>query len=313
MSNITNTKLYHYLDRFQEQSPITADVFITNYCNLQCPVCTYGRWDLDTKKTHMEIEDFKKNARRLIELGVKGIILTGGGEPTIHPQFEDIAKWLESNNIHYGINTNGSVFRRCKPDYIKISLDGYDRGSYKELKGTDKYDEVIENIRKYCDWKKHNATKTTIGIQKIVSDESEIIKFYEEHKSLDFDYMVFRPIESIEGLYYTGKSEEINRCIKTIESIDDERVVANYKWEKTNKTFVKCSSNWAQIAVDENGKVIYCCHKPYEIVGDLHDEDILEKKRRYKTNMSMCDVPCRLTAPNEAIEIMKNEKNIEFI
>lgn len=313
MNNITNTKLYHYIDRFQDEKPITADVFITNYCNLQCPVCTYGRWELDSKKKYMELEDFKRNASRLIELGVKGIILTGGGEPTIHPQFEDIARWLEKNNIHYGINTNGSVFRECKPDYIKISLDGHDRKSYKKLKGTDKYEEIISNIKKYSEWKNRNAPNTTIGIQKIVSEESEILKFYERHKSLDFDYMVFRPIESTNGCYYNEKGGIIDRCLKIIESIDDERVVANYKWGKTKKRFVSCLSNWAQIAVDENGKVIYCCHKPYEVVGDLHDEDILEKKKRYKTNMNMCDVPCRLTAPNEAMEIMKNEKNVEFI
>ena len=43
---------------------------------------------------------------------------------------------------------------------------------------------------------------------------------------------------------------------------------------------------------------MYCCHKPYEVVGHVLDPDILEKKESFRTNMAACDVPCRMTAPN---------------
>mgnify|MGYP003293632252 CR=1 FL=1 len=35
-------------------------------------------------------------------------------------------QWLEENNIPYGINTNFNIFKYCNPNYLKISLDGYD-------------------------------------------------------------------------------------------------------------------------------------------------------------------------------------------
>ena len=59
---------------------------------------------------------------------------------------------------------------------------------------------------------------------------------------------------------------------------------------------------------------MYCCHKPYEIVGHIMDVDILDKKQNAKTNIGMCDVPCRLSAPNAFMEQTEKErKDVWFI
>lgn len=52
--------------------------------------------------------------------------------------------------------------------------------------------------------------------------------------------------------------------------------------------------------------IMYCCHKPYQIIGHIMDEDILAKKMAAVTDMSMCDIPCRMTAPN--LEVKKMEQ-----
>ena len=116
-----------------DYKPITADVFLTNYCNNHCPYCTYGRWDLEAneKRKYTTFEEFVKYATRLSEIDVKSIILTGGGEPAINPDFDKITAWLEENNFDYGINTNFNVLRYFKPNYLKVSLDAYDAESYK--------------------------------------------------------------------------------------------------------------------------------------------------------------------------------------
>jgi hypothetical protein len=60
------------------------------------------------------------------------------------------------------------------------------------------------------------------------------------------------------------------------------------------------------ISLNEKGEVMYCCHKPYQIIGHIMDEDILAKKMAAVTDMSMCDIPCRMTAPN--LEVKKMEQ-----
>ena len=318
MQNITPNKLFAYPDRIAgDFRPITADVFLTNFCNNRCSWCTYNRWEHDPESVGMSFDDFKRYADKLVSIGVQGIILTGGGEPTINKDFEKIVAYLDACGIHYGINSNFNRLRYCKPDYLKISLDGYDEDSYEKVRKVRAYGRVLENIRSYLIWKKENSPKTNVGIQMVVTDPDNIQKFYDANASLDVDYIVFRPIESTNGRYYTDKElAAAKRAVEVIQwlAMKDSRVVLNYKWDHLSTRFEKCSAHWAQIALDEKGNVMYCCHKPYEIIGHILDDDILMKYAEAKTNMSMCDVPCRMTAPNMVFDAFQTPvKNAQFI
>lgn len=191
---IDSLKLIRHLDRFKTHEPITADVFITNYCNNKCPYCTYRRWELEPGARYMHFEDFVKYTQRLLWFGVKGIILTGGGEPTLNPDFNKITEYLEKNEIDYGINTNFCEYRYFRPNYLKVSLDGYDRESYIKKRGVDRYDNVIANIKKYAENK--DKSKTNLGVQMDVTDINDIEPFYNSVKDIDLDYIVYRPGES---------------------------------------------------------------------------------------------------------------------
>lgn len=285
--------------------PITADVFLTNYCNNSCPYCTYKRWGLDDGAYAMKYWEFVQYVLRLQCLGVRGIILTGGGEPTINPDFQKITAWLEEYDFHYGINTNFNELVLCKPDYLKVSLDGYDEDSYEKSRGVRKYHTVRKNICEYAKWKSQNSPHTSLGIQKMVESAEEALLFYNANNDLPVDYMVFRPKESTAGKYYLdpvniAEADKIVQAVKGIAKSDD-RVCLNFKWNLLGQRGERCAAQWAQIAINEHGQVMYCCHKPYEIVGDVMDYDILKKKANYQTNMAMCDVPCRLTAPNSFV------------
>lgn len=305
MANITGVKMANHVGRIlEDQKPITADVFLTNYCNNRCKYCTYKRWDLGNSQKAVSYDEFRKYATRLLELGVRGIILTGGGEPTLCPDFGKITKWLEDEKIHYGINTNFNNLVYFKPDYLKVSLDGYDERSYSALRGVNMYSRVIDNIRKYADWKRENSPHTKLGIQWVAQNVEDVSAFYDANSSLPVDYISFRPVESTDGKYYDVT--ELERAQKIKDKIismsrNDSRIILNFKWDMLEKKQDTCIAQWAQIAVNENGDVMYCCHKPYEVVGNIMDADILEKKRAAHTNMKMCDVPCRMTAPNEFV------------
>ena len=318
MQNITANKLFHYPDRIAgDFRPITADVFITNFCNNFCSWCTYHRWEHDSESRYMRVDDFKVYLDRLISFGVQGVILTGGGEPTINPDFDEITECLDDSGIVYGINSNFNKLRFCKPEYLKISLDGYDEDSYERIRGVRSYSKVIRNIQTYIEWKKRVHPNTSVGIQMVVTNPSDIIRFYTAHYMLDVDYIVYRPVESTNGCYYTDiNSADAALAISIIRDLQkkDSRVVLNYKWEHLKTRFERCSAHWAQIAIDEAGNVMYCCHKPYQIIGNVTDDDILTKYAAAVTDMSMCDVPCRLTAPNLAFnELSKPVLNPQFI
>lgn len=303
MAGIAGDKMLSHLGRIAgDHRPITADIFLTNYCNNRCPYCTYRRWDLEKGARSMTFEEFRLNAMRLASLGVEGFILTWGGEPTVNPDFTKIAQWLELEGLHWGINTNFNNLHFIRPDYLKVSLDGWDEDSYERSRGVRMYAKTLENVREYAAWKKENSPKTSLGLQMVAESADDVLSFYEANRGLDVDYIVIRPKESTGGKEYRGAAAkaEAEKIISAVEYLmrQDSRVVLNFKWELLGKTFSRCSASWAQIAVNERGQVMYCCHKPYQIIGDLSDPDILLKKERATTDMSTCDVPCRMTAPN---------------
>ena len=120
MENIAGDKMFAHVERaLNDRRPITADIFLTNYCNNKCPYCTYRRWELEAGAYSMRYEEFVRYAKRLLELGVRGFILTGGGEPTLCRDFKKITDWLEAHSIHYGINTNFNEVQYIKPDGMR--------------------------------------------------------------------------------------------------------------------------------------------------------------------------------------------------
>lgn len=317
MENIAGDKMFAHVERaLNDRRPITADIFLTNYCNNKCPYCTYRRWELEAGAYSMRYEEFVEYAERLLELGVKGFILTGGGEPTLCKDFKKITDWLEAHSIHYGINTNFNEVQYIKPDYLKVSLDGWNEDSYEKSRGVRAYEKVRNNIQTYADWKRRESPETTLGIQRVVKWPNDVYAFYAANCDLDVDYIVFRPIESTGGIAYLDEYSggHIKELIYTVEELakKDSRVKLNFKWNLIGEQERTCTAQWAQIAVNEHGQVMYCCHKPYEIIGHVMDRDILEIKEKARTDMARCDIPCRMTAPNKFMAQMEKERKDQY-
>lgn len=311
--SITGNKILAHLDRVVgDHKPITADIFLDNYCNNACPYCTYARWNLSDGVRSMSCEDFVKYGTRLRELGVLGFILSGGGEPTIAKDFQKIVDWMDAEEIPYGINTNFNQYVNCNPQYLKVSLDAWSEESYYKKRGVYAYAKVVQNIVHFAETK---SSHTRLGIQLLAMDMDSVFKFYEANRTLPVDYIVIRPVESTNGKYY-AENPYYQSIVSAIDEISrgDQRVIKNYKWDLIHKKFNRCIGQWSQIAMNELGEIIYCCHKPWQVIGHVMDEDILEKKAKAETDMNMCDVPCRLTGVNHDLQkIYKQPINPEFI
>ena len=265
----------------------------------------------------MPFDKFVAYAERMRELGVLGFILSGGGEPTISKDFDQIVEWLDKKGYAYGINTNFNRYVSCHPRYLKVSLDGWDEDSYEKRRGVREYQTVRNNIFRFAIEKKAD---TKLGIQLLAHTADEVYKFHAANRDLPVDYIVIRPVESTNGSYYRTLPDEkgirpgeIVAAIKEVQMYDN-RVVMNYKWSMLGTRFDHCVGQWTQLAVNELGEVMYCCHKPYQIIGHIMDEDILEKKKSALTDMKLCDVPCRLTGVNEDLSfICGSHQHSEFI
>ena len=110
-------------------APVSINLDLTSACNFSCPHCV----DLKIINTgqYLEIEDIKRTVEILQSHGLLSIILIGGGEPTLHKDFEKIVAFIKSSGLQLGIVTNGSKLFRIanivdllgKEDWLRISID----------------------------------------------------------------------------------------------------------------------------------------------------------------------------------------------
>ncbi|MBI5000538.1 MAG: hypothetical protein HZB92_03290 [Euryarchaeota archaeon] len=108
----------------------------TDYCDLNCFYCTYRSRD----PFHFPYNKLNK----ILDLNPKGIVISGGGEPTLYPSgrhsFADLINYFKVKNkdIKLGLTTNGAFVPRGdwkkNLSWIRISIDASTENTFKSLK-----------------------------------------------------------------------------------------------------------------------------------------------------------------------------------
>lgn len=142
-------------------APVTLDLWPALTCNARCPLCQYrvsGARDEVDRTNKLEImtpalaEEIFAGAA---QCGVRSVILTGGGEPTLNPNLGEIARIASRHGLRWGLNTNAfeasdALFKtllNAGPAYIKLSIDAGSAESHSAIYNVPKhhYKHVIDN------------------------------------------------------------------------------------------------------------------------------------------------------------------------
>jgi hypothetical protein len=91
--------------------PIHIQFSPTNNCNANCKWCSCSGVD---RELEMGIDEIEEMLEYFAAHGTKAITITGGGEPTLHPDIRKILLACKKNDIHVGLVTNGLLWG--KPD-----------------------------------------------------------------------------------------------------------------------------------------------------------------------------------------------------
>jgi organic radical activating enzyme len=113
-SNVS--KLLKHLDKLQGLqngvvSPIMVHLALTNICNLRCSFCCFA----NRKRSEvLSLDDVKSVLNQFRQLGTSAVEFTGGGEPLLHPNINDIAQYAYDSGYSLGVCTNGTCVNRIK-------------------------------------------------------------------------------------------------------------------------------------------------------------------------------------------------------
>ena len=323
--------LYKYKTTGDTSAPIFMEVNLTNRCNLSCEWCIsenfVGSATLDFDAVSYFLWDFA-------DIGGKAVTFAGGGEPTLHPKFENICLEAFGAGLDLGLMTNGvypvsynqiigSLFQ-----WVRFSLDTTDYDHYKKWKGVNAVDRVLANIRELKDAQVRVGVNCNVGLDMTIGEVSQLIK--DTHG--DVDYIQFRPILP---RYFKKEKRKINHLVW-----DWLEGVAIYEWDNINLSMDKlgdirnetffpfntCKGHFFNPILDATGDVSVCMYHPGDsrfIMGNIYDKrfsDIWtsEKRREVIQNLSEvayskeCQVCCKLTELNKFIEYIDHpEKTLD--
>ncbi len=167
----TQMKIFHYKDKIDSLCP-HADKILpplhirikpTNACNHSCGYCAYRAENLQLGKD-MNVRNYIPQDKMteiiddIIEMGVKAVTFSGGGEPFYYPYLLEAVKRLSQSPVNFAALTNGAlvkgevaeVFARYAT-WLRISIDGWDGPSYAEYRGVgrNEFAKVLANIRNF--------------------------------------------------------------------------------------------------------------------------------------------------------------------
>jgi len=163
-------------------SPVHIRVKPINKCNHSCWYCAY-RTDNVSLGDQMEEKDQipKKKmiqlAHEFVEMGVKAVTFSGGGEPLLYKPLPEIIDILAKGGVRIASLTNGSNLKGSIADafakhgtWIRISIDAWDDESYVKSRGAKKNDftKLIKNIKEFTS----RDTQCVLGVSYIVGDDN---------------------------------------------------------------------------------------------------------------------------------------------
>lgn len=167
----TPLKIFHYQDKLDSlprqrpdiRPPLHVRLKPTNACNHACRYCAYRADGLQLGKD-MRLSDMIPKAKMfelvddMLDMGVKAVTFSGGGEPFCYPYLAEAAGRLAAGGVAVASLTNGGrlagaaaeVFARHGV-WLRVSVDGWDGASYARYRGVgeDEFGRVLGNMERF--------------------------------------------------------------------------------------------------------------------------------------------------------------------
>lgn len=297
-------KLLYHTDRIQQwlsgkTYPILVEIAPTGYCNATCPWCFFSKVrssDAIDKYTLLTA------LKSMSDCGLKAINWSGGGEPTLHPDFDIFVKKANELGLKQGLFTNGFKEIPCQElfSWIRISLT--DQGFKKIVK-----------------------PKVPFGIcvNHVVSDSIDQLKDWcLEAKEFGASYFQVRP--ALMGSHENQPHLSAPTFLKQYETNDFEVSITEYKYDEATqpRTYDKCYGYNLCPSIDWNGHLLTCLYmsgKKEYILGDLNTDSFLNIWNSLVTEKNIskeCQNCCKNHEINKALYRIKYpelEHNGDFL
>lgn len=344
MTNPFSSKLHMHADRVSEWQktgdtvPVTCEIDLSNRCTDRCPCCAGGR---TRAQVELQTDRAASLLKELKDIGVRGLIFTGGGEPLCHKNAPTLIGRAQSLGFDVGLITNGvlaemprlwPVFRALT--WIRYSLDAASDDMYLKTHGTVNFQRVCKNIRAAATLR-GDSTAPTLGVGYLVSAETldEMERAAKLCARLGVDYLQYRPFHhAVADSGLPQHALERYRAAQKYNTDSFNVVWSEHKFRamlaspgKPARPYGKCYGQAFAATIGADGNVYLCCHlrgmKGY-VLGNIYEQsfsDIWHGSKRAHVienlNFRDCVPVCRCDAFNVTLWNMKHSppEHVNFL
>jgi len=292
----SNLKFLRFGDRLAaiRERRVVAPVHIrlkpTNHCNHDCWYCCYRAENLILGQDMVETDSIPEAkiheiADDLVDMGVKAVTFSGGGEPLIYRPLPGVIERLAKGGVKVAALTNGVNLKNQMADafaehatWIRISIDGWDDASYTAARGAAAGDfgRVIDNIRAFA----ARGSKCALGVSFIITRENHTrtVDLCRLMKDAGVNHVkLYGVIVGNDGRsnnqYHAGIADDVRTQIEQAKSLegDEFSIVDHYhemekRFDKTHRT---CPFLQFQTVIGADCQVYSCHDKAYTKKGVL--------------------------------------------
>ena len=306
-----------FLDRFEEfldkkeSRPWVIELDPTTACNLACHGCISASL---LNQGGFKRDKIKELAKEFVEIGVKAVVLIGGGEPMAHPEFGTLVDYFHENDIHVGVTSNGTLIDKYANSlayhtkWVRISVDAGCEEVFQQYRphasGKSQFNKVIDGIKQLAKARTTKLGYSFLVLEKVDSDKSrnekgknyvetnatDIFKAAQLAKEIGCDYFEVKPsfdpfhfLNDTSNLMAEIIKSELKKCVPLID--EKFKIISPYTLEKTldgektqEKKYSRCLTAEMRTVISPSG--VYVC--PYHRgnknlqIGDANIESFKE-------------------------------------
>lgn len=150
------------MSAFQADGSLPKNLYleVTNRCNLKCKACILyrGSWEPTRDVTFDEMVRITDQLPKLEQVALHGI-----GEPLLNQELAAMIRHLKNRDVYVLFNSNGILIDGKRQyelitaglDELRISLDAASPQGYRVMRNSDKFDQIVANLKSLVEHRKH--------------------------------------------------------------------------------------------------------------------------------------------------------------
>lgn len=272
----TNAAKYAALAGF----PSLIDIEPSGLCNQRCSMCPTGLMSLGRPQNFMAEATFDKIVWECMEHGT-AIRMIGWGEPTLNPNIVEFVSRAYVSGLDTHINTNGTKIDAYMAaalidaglSSLKFSFQGVDRESYREMRRSDFFDDLMVAIR---------TTHEVRGGRALPFLQASTSTTYETDEQIEaFRALVSPYVDQVT----VGKTifDYVDRD-KVPERHRARFAAAAAKATDAKRHPSPCPEVWEKVSIHWDGSVVTCCNDfgDLNVLGNVNETSIASMWRHPK-------------------------------